>query len=154
MSKNYIAYGLNMDIEYMKENCPNTTLIGTGVVKDYNLYFKGCATIEKEEGKEVPVVVWSLDGRDEKRLDLREGYPSYYYKDENIAVTLSDGTKLTAMGYIMSESDWHRYSFSSYYIQAVREYYKYWGFKLEKINEFILDTKKKIEESGDVVKRR
>jgi len=85
MKKYYIAYGSNLNIEQMKYRCPDAKIVGTSVIKDYRLMFKGSLTgsyltIEKEEGCEVPVGVWLVSDNDEKKLDRYEGYPNFYYK--------------------------------------------------------------------------
>lgn len=88
MSKRYyIAYGSNMNIPQMRMRCPGARIIGTSVIKDYQLLFKGSKTgsyltIEPMEGAEVPVVIWEVTETDEKALDRYEGYPNFYYKKE------------------------------------------------------------------------
>ncbi|HEP1782447.1 TPA: gamma-glutamylcyclotransferase [Streptococcus suis] len=88
MSKRYyIAYGSNLNIQQMRMRCPGARIIGTSVIKDYQLLFKGSKTgsyltIEPMEGAEVPVVIWEVTETDEKALDRYEGYPNFYYKKE------------------------------------------------------------------------
>ena len=88
MSKRYyIAYGSNLNIRQMRMRCPGARIIGTSVIKDYQLLFKGSKTgsyltIEPMEGAEVPVVIWEVTETDEKALDRYEGYPNFYYKKE------------------------------------------------------------------------
>ena len=88
MSKRYyIAYGSNMNIPQMRMRCPGARIIGTSVIEDYQLLFKGSKTgsyltIEPMEGAEVPVVIWEVTETDEKALDRYEGYPNFYYKKE------------------------------------------------------------------------
>lgn len=88
MSKRYyIAYGSNLNIPQMRMRCPGARIIGTSVIKDYQLLFKGSKTgsyltIEPMEGAEVPVVIWEVTETDEKALDRYEGYPNFYYKKE------------------------------------------------------------------------
>ena len=62
-------------------------MIGTAVINDYDLLFKGSRTgayltIEPKEGGEVPVAVWEVTESDEAALDRYEGYPMFYYKKE------------------------------------------------------------------------
>ena len=83
----YIAYGSNLNIPQMRMRCPGARIIGTSVIKDYQLLFKGSKTgsyltIEPMEGAEVPVVIWEVTETDEKALDRYEGYPNFYYKKE------------------------------------------------------------------------
>lgn len=87
MKKYYIAYGSNLNIPQMRLRCPDATIVGTAVIKDYRLMFKGSKTgsyltIEKEEGYVVPVGVWAVSEEDEAHLDIYEGYPNFYYKTE------------------------------------------------------------------------
>lgn len=40
----YIAYGSNLNVRQMKYRCPTARIIGTSVIKDYELLFKGSKT--------------------------------------------------------------------------------------------------------------
>ena len=40
----YVAYGSNLNLEQMKYRCPTAKLVGTGVINDYELQFKGFPT--------------------------------------------------------------------------------------------------------------
>ena len=87
MKRYYIAYGSNLNIRQMRIRCPHARVIGTAVINDYELLFKGSRTgayltIEPKEGGEVPVVVWEVTESDEAALDRYEGYPVFYYKKE------------------------------------------------------------------------
>lgn len=83
----YIAYGSNLNIRQMKYRCPDARIIGTAVLRDYELLFKGSKTgayltIEPKEGGVVPVAVWEVSESDESALDRYEGFPVFYYKKE------------------------------------------------------------------------
>ena len=87
MKRYYIAYGSNLNIRQMRIRCPHARVIGTAVINDYELLFKGSRTgayltIEPKEGGEVPVAVWEVTESDETALDRYEGYPVFYYKKE------------------------------------------------------------------------
>ena len=41
MSKLYVAYGSNLNLKQMAYRCPTATLVGTGVIDNYELQFKG-----------------------------------------------------------------------------------------------------------------
>ena len=78
----YIAYGSNLNVRQMMMRCPTARLIGTSVIKDYRLMFKGSQTgsyltIEQSLGSEVPVGVWAVSEADERALDRYEGYPNF-----------------------------------------------------------------------------
>ena len=102
----YVAYGSNLNVRQMAYRCPTARLCATGVIKDYELQFKGqpqsaFATIAKKPGSEVPVAVWEIQRADEYFLDRYEGYPSHYFK-KDVPVELSDGREIKAMVYIMN----------------------------------------------------
>ena len=83
----YIAYGSNLNISQMRMRCPSARVIGTSVVPDYELLFRGSKTgsyltIEPKKGAGVPVAVWETTADDESRLDRYEGFPTFYYKAE------------------------------------------------------------------------
>ena len=87
MKRYYIAYGSNLNLRQMKMRCPTAKVMGTAVIKDYELLFKGSKTgsyltVEKKSGISVPVAVWEVTAEDEKALDRYEGFPNFYYKKE------------------------------------------------------------------------
>ena len=82
-----IAQGSTLNVRQMKYRCPTARIIGTSVIKDYELLFKGSKTgsyltIEKKKGEQVPVVIWETKESDELALDRYEGCPQFYYKTE------------------------------------------------------------------------
>ena len=102
----YVAYGSNLNLYQMKFRCPTARLVGTGIIKDHELQFKGrkdsaFATIAPSEGGTVPVAVWELQPRDEKALDRYEGFPNYYFK-QDIPVEMKNGETVNGMVYIMN----------------------------------------------------
>lgn len=83
----YIAYGSNLNVRQMRMRCPTARIIGTSVLKGYELLFKGSKTgsyltVEKKPDSTVPVAVWEVTPADEKALDRYEGFPNFYYKKE------------------------------------------------------------------------
>ena len=106
-TKVYVAYGSNINRGQMASRCPGASYLASGVIKDYELQFKGnpnnsYATIAEAFGASVPVVLWSITETDERYLDIYEGYPDYYQK-EYVKVTLDDGSTVEAMVYIMDK---------------------------------------------------
>ena len=71
----YIAYGSNINLEQMAYRCPHSKVVGTSEIKDYELEFRGVATIVPNKGARVPVLIWELDERDLPTLNKYEGYP-------------------------------------------------------------------------------
>lgn len=83
----YLAYGSNLHYQQMRRRCPDAEVVGTAVIPDYRLMFKGSKTgayltIEPAKGYSVPVGVWAVSARDERQLDRYEGYPDFYYKKD------------------------------------------------------------------------
>ena len=101
--KYYLAYGSNLNIRQMQMRCPGAKPVGTMVLEDYELLFKGSKTgsyltIEKKKGGKVPVGIWQVSEQHEKALDRYEGFPAFYYKKE---IPITEGRK--AFVYIMHE---------------------------------------------------
>ena len=140
----YVAYGSNLNILQMKHRCPTAKLCGTGTVANYQLQFKGrpqsaFATISPKEGSSVPVAVWELQPRDERALDLYEGYPSHYFK-QDIPVQL-DGKEVVGMAYIMDLEMDHGLPSLAYY-QTVQEGYEDCGLDVSVLERAVLDSAK------------
>ena len=136
----YLAYGSNLNVEQMRYRCPNATIVGTAVIKDYRLMFKGSKTgsyltIEPEVGCEVPVGVWKVTGSDIEALDMYEGYPNFYYK-KSMNVFCSDGHRHKSFVYIMHE-DRPLGIPSSWYVRTCREGYRSFGFDEEVLWEAV-----------------
>ena len=103
--KDYVAYGSNLNIEQMTQRCPGAILKGTGVIKNYELQFKGrdtsaFATIAPKKGAETPIAIWSITEADERWLDRYEGFPTHYFK-EDVPVEV-EGKVYNAMAYVMN----------------------------------------------------
>ena len=77
----YLAYGSNINLEQMARRCPNSKVIGTAMIPDYELEFRGVATIVPKKGAEVPVLMWEIDQQDEINLNHYEGFPRLYRKE-------------------------------------------------------------------------
>ncbi len=106
MKRYYLAYGSNLNIEQMQWRCPTAKVVGTVVLPDYELLFKGSMTgayltIEKKENSSVPMAVWEVEAEDEKALDRYEGYPHFYYK-KDLELT-NEEKRIKAFVYIMHE---------------------------------------------------
>ena len=108
MKRYYLAYGSNLNVRQMKYRCPTAKIAGTAVIRDYELLYKGSKTgsyltVEKKKGGAVPVAVWEVTAADEHSLDIYEGCPNFYYK-ENMKIRLSEtGKMIDAFVYIMHE---------------------------------------------------
>lgn len=125
MGKLYAAYGSNLNIAQMARRCPTARIYAVGQLNNWELIYRGSmvnsyATIRRKTGSYVPVVVWEIQGSDEKNLDHYEGYPRFYFK-QNVIVNLPQG-KEKAMIYIMDAR--HSPGLpSTSYIEAMRQGY-------------------------------
>lgn len=143
-------YGSNMDEEQMKFRCPDAQLLGTGIIENWRLMFKGSktgayATIEREKGCTVPILLWRISAADEERLDRYEGFPTFYYKrtiqairtganDENLS-------RMRGMAYIMHEER-KLGTPSAHYYSVLAEAYAKFGFDIKILED--ADEYKKI----------
>lgn len=135
MKRYYLAYGSNLNVRQMALRCPTAKAIGTAIIKDYELLFKGSKsgaylTIEPKAGAEVPVAVWSVEPNDELNLDRYEGYPTFYYKTElELPVRYFSGKTVvrTAFVYIMHEKRPLGLPSSSY-VRTCLDGYRNFGF--------------------------
>lgn len=60
----YIAYGSNINLQQMAYRCPHSRVAGTSEIKDFELEFRGVATIVPKKGASVPVLIWELDDKE------------------------------------------------------------------------------------------
>ena len=101
----YCAYGSNMNLEQMAYRCPNSKVVCNGRLKGWKLVFNYHADVIRtnNENDFVPVVVWNVAEDDWVRLDMYEGYPSYYIK-EIVNVILDNGKVEKAVVYVMADN--------------------------------------------------
>ena len=139
MKKYSLAYGSNLNVRQMKYRCPTAKIVGTAVIRDYELLYKGSKTgsyltIEKKNGGVVPVAVWEVTAADEHSLDAYEGCPNFYYK-KNMTVTLDEtGIKIDAFVYIMHEERKLGIPTSAY-VQACKFGYALFKFDFKYLDE-------------------
>ena len=134
IKKLYIAYGSNLSTEQMAFRCPDARPLGTTVLKDYELKFRGhsgVATIEKCKGSVVPVGIWAISASDELELDIYEGFPNLYRK-EYLSFEFN-GERLKGLVYVMQSGRKVRYPTVSYE-EVIRAGYRDFG-----IDEQFLD---------------
>ena len=99
--KYYLAYGSNLNKRQMKRRCPDAVPVGAVTIMDYELVFCGVATIELKPGASVQCGIWKITAEDEKRLDVYEGYPRLYVK-QDFTVEVN-GKIIQAMAYVMTD---------------------------------------------------
>ena len=127
----YVAYGSNLNVQQMSYRCPGATIAFTGYLINWKLLYRGShtgsyATVKRQKGSRVPVAVWNIDNKNEKALDLYEGYPRFYRK-KNVFVQLKNGTRKKAMIYLLPDSATVGKP-SNRYVETVLQGYKDMGF--------------------------
>lgn len=106
MTKIYLAYGSNLNIEQMAMRCPTARVLGPAKLRGYKATFRGMdggavMNIEPDVAGVVPVLLWEIEPADEVALDRYEGFPRLYRK-EIVTVTFN-GERVKAMVYVMNE---------------------------------------------------
>lgn len=96
----YIAYGSNINLEQMAYRCPHSKVVGVSEIKNFELEFRGVATIVPKENMKVPVLIWELDERDLPILNRYEGHP-HLYRQEKMLFELN-GKSYEGMAYLMN----------------------------------------------------
>ncbi len=140
----YIAYGSNLNLQQMKHRCPTAEVMGTSILRNWRLWFRGenghaVATVEREQGCEVPVLVWRIQDQDEQALDRYEGWPHLYHK-ETLHLTMN-GRQVRAMIYIMNEAGHHYGIPSMGYLYTIIEGYQSAGFDSKTLVEAVYYSK-------------
>ncbi|HKL58943.1 MAG TPA: gamma-glutamylcyclotransferase family protein [Sphaerochaeta sp.] len=139
MKKIYLAYGSNTNLTQMGHRCPGAAVIGSAVLRDHRLTFKGrhgsgVATIEEEQGSDIPALLWEITEQCERALDRYEGYP-YLYRKDTLTVEL-DGEEVEAMAYIMNEGPTPALPGAVYY-HTILEGYLDCGFDEDVLNKAV-----------------
>lgn len=93
----YFAYGSNLNLDQMQVRCKFARPVGTAILKDYQLVFKGVADVVPDEGSEVYGGLWEITPNDLGALDRYEGYPNLYDKHTVKVVRLDKRGRPTGM---------------------------------------------------------
>ena len=126
----FAAYGIGVNRAEMSKRCPTAKLLGASTLRNYRLVFRGShaaavMNIEPMKGYTIPVLVWEITPADEAALDLDEGFPHLFEKQQ-FRIRL-DGKLLTCMAYVM-RGDRPRGKPSAFYYSTLLEGYKATGF--------------------------
>ena len=138
-NKVYIAYGSNLNLEQMKYRCPDSRVLGTAMLRDYELEFRGVATIVPKKGASVPVLLWEISPQDEKSLDCYEGFPNLYRKEEY--ETELNGQKVTGMAYVMNRGQISAPNIG--YLNTIMQGYRENGLDTAFLNQAVNNSLKK-----------
>lgn len=134
----YIAYGSNLNLPQMGRRCPTAKVVGTSEIKNYELLFRGVATVEPKEGASVPILLWKIEALDEAALDRYEGWP-HLYRKEMMDVEL-EGKSVSAMVYVMNDVRFLGMPSESYY-KVIEEGYQTAGFDTAVLGHALERTK-------------
>jgi hypothetical protein len=137
--KYYFAYGMNTNLGEMARRCPASVAIGSLILDDHRLVFRGVADIEPCVGRKVWGALWTITAECERALDLLEGYPNFYTKDE---IDFEyEGTVCTAMVYVMRGRQYESPPGSGYE-QCLREGYAAFDMPQKQIDRAIKEARK------------
>ena len=78
----YLAYGSNLNVKQMEIRCPRAKIMGSFLLPNYKLVFRGVADIEESEGDYCPVGLWKITRKCLGALDRYEGYPTLYRRED------------------------------------------------------------------------
>jgi hypothetical protein len=116
--KLYFAYGANLNISAMTRRCPDAKPVGRFYLPGQRLTFSGVATIVPDESATAPGALWHISCQDERNLDIFEGFP-YLYRKQNFWI---NGRKF--MAYVMNDSN--GYPPNPGYVSTIRHGYHDW----------------------------
>ena len=118
--KYYLAYGMNTNLDSMKQRCPKAISLGSVILPDHVLKFKGCCDVEHSIGQDMECALWLITDECELSLDMLEGYPSFYNK--TTVYVEANGEIIQAMIYYMNPG--HQLGIpSQYYLDMVVDGY-------------------------------
>lgn len=147
--KLYIAYGSNLNLAQMARRCPDAEIAGSAELTGYRLRFCGgrtsaVATIEPDDESSVPVLVWSISERDERSLDIYEGYPRLYRKETLLVNMEGRKRRIRAMVYVMNTSGRDYGVPSDGYYHSILEGYRSAGFDENILREAAENERKEL----------
>lgn len=106
MTRNYFAYGSNMDAEQMARRCPEATALGVAILDGWDVAIndRGVATIVPDPAALVEGVLWRVTETCLRALDRYEGVASGLYRREQLALH-GEGGLLEATVYVATSSE-------------------------------------------------
>lgn len=121
----YIAYGPELNQEFMRRICPTARYVCKSELKDYQLRFRGefrkaKANAERVRGCAMPVIIWRITPLDEGFLDALHGYPFFSTKRYETLEVL--GRKACAVIYVMNRRDQLGHPNTEYYTTMLDGY--------------------------------
>lgn len=134
-SQLYWAYGSNLNVEQMRERCPDAKVFGPLNVPNAVLRFRGVADVTYLKGATCPGGLWEVSERDVAALDRYEGIdhktPAKGLYSKKHLVAEVDGEKRKILYYQMNEvgimppSQW--------YLDVIAKGYRDFGLDLARL---------------------
>lgn len=149
MGRLYCAYGSNLNIEQMSMRSPNSKIVVFTHLKNTCIVYQGTtdkvwATLERDEGHSVPVIIWDLEEEDEEKLDEYEVVP-FMYRKEIVEIEF-EGSKHDVLIYLMQ--DGYEYGLpNNAYFKGIQEAYITHGFDLDILDYSVIKTLKAIRQN-------
>ena len=148
-NRSFATYGAGLNRTEMAKRCPTARLIGSSILRNYRLMFRGShavavANIEPAKGCSVPMLIWEITLADETVLDLHEGYPHLFEKQQ-LRIRL-DGKLVNCMAYVM-RGDRPLGKPSAFYYSAVLEGYKAAGFDTDILRNAVQNESDEVPDS-------
>lgn len=143
----YFAYGSNINLDQMAHRCPNAQVVGPVVLEDYKLLFRsnsnrnGVATIRPHKGRKVHGLLWKITPECERALDVYEGFPRLYNK-QDVIVRDNSGREITVMAYVMTDLCKEPAMPSSYYYNGIMAGYRQNGLPVSALRRVWQQTAK------------
>ena len=132
----YVAYGSNLNHRGMKLRCPDAVFLGTTMVREHRLVFRGVADIVKAKDMRCPVGVWEITPKCEASLDRYEGVGAGLYRKE--LVQFDDGKR--ALVYAMNDCGIHVPS--ALYFETIEQGYRHCGLDTDPLYEALRHAKR------------
>lgn len=107
----YFAYGSNMNIDQMRERCPDSRYFGKAFLEDHQIAFtrysskwqSAVADILVKPGKIVWGILYNISIEDLQKLDRHEGHPGVYIRKQLVvnkiaadSFSIEDGAKINS----------------------------------------------------------
>lgn len=135
--KRYIAYGSNINSNWMNGLCNQAKCLGKGYILNARVVYRGKGYLNLELGVgfgKVPVLIWGIDDNCEKKLDQYEQFPVYYEKRQILVET--DNGVVQGMVYLMTEQYENiKCEPEEYYVKRVKDGYQQVNFPIELLDE-------------------
>jgi hypothetical protein len=137
----YFAYGANLNIDNMNSRCPDAIPLCNIQLPDYRLVFRGVADIEPCSNQHVQGLLWHITDKCEQSLDIFEGFP-HLYRKENFVVQFHQpelidtfGDVVDVMFYTMNRNGYASPSYG--YYETIKQGYQDNNLIVDKLEEAV-----------------